>query len=58
MADNKKVWTGPFTREEFLERAKEHERAAEIGLRVGPNVAYVRTFQACAAALRIAAEHI
>jgi hypothetical protein len=47
--------TAPFTREEFLERAPEHERAAEVGLSVGPNVNYVRTFQACAAALRIAA---
>lgn len=58
MVDEKKVWTGAFTRDEFLERAKEHEKAAEIGLRVGPNVAYVRTFQACAAALRLAADQI
>lgn len=53
-----KEYTGPFTAEEFLERAKEHERAAETGLRVGPNIKYVRTFQACAVALRIAAKHM
>jgi hypothetical protein len=51
-------WKGPFTREEYLERATEHERAAATGLAVGPNLAYVRTFQACAAALRIAASAV
>lgn len=53
-----KVWTGAFTREEFLERAKEHEKVAEKAERIGPNVAYARTFRACAEALRIAAESL
>lgn len=50
-----KEWTGEFTAEEFLARAKEHERVAETALRVGPNIKYARTYQACAAAFRIAA---
>lgn len=48
----------PFTREEFVALAEAHEKAAAIGLAVGPNVAYVRTFQACAYALRLAAEQL
>jgi len=50
-----KEWSGEFTAKEFLARAEEHERAAETGLRIGPNIKYVRTYQACAAAFRIAA---
>jgi hypothetical protein len=53
MAD--KEWTGAFTAEEFLERAKDHDKAAQIGLAAGPNIKYVRVYQACAEALRIAA---
>lgn len=53
-----KIWTGPFTREEFIERADEHERAAEKAERIGPNILYARTFRACALALRIAADHL
>lgn len=53
MAD--KEWTGSFTAEEFLSRAKDNDKAAQIGLAAGPNIKYVRTHQCCAAALRIAA---
>lgn len=53
-----KQWTGAFTREEFLERADEHKRAADMAERIGPNVSYARTFRACALALRIAADHL
>lgn len=48
-------YSGPFTDKEFIERAKDHEKAARNGLAAGPNVSYVRTFQACAHALRLAA---
>jgi hypothetical protein len=48
-------FTGDFTAEEFLKRADEHDKAARNGMSVGPNVSYVRTFQACAVALRLAA---
>lgn len=48
-------YTGPFTEREFLERAFDHEKTARNGMAAGPNVSYVRTFQACATALRMAA---
>lgn len=48
-------YTGPFTAMEFYERAFDHEKAARNGMAAGPNVSYVRTFQACAHALRLAA---
>jgi len=51
-------YTGPFTAKEFNERAFDHDKAARNGLAAGPNVSYVRTFQACAAALRFAAKHM
>lgn len=44
-----------FTEKEFLERAKDHERASKIGMSIGPNTNYVRTFDACALALKLAA---
>jgi len=50
-------YTGQFTAEEFLKRAEEHEKAARNGMAAGPNTSYTRTFQACAEALRYAAEH-
>jgi hypothetical protein len=53
-----KVWTGPFTRDEFLKRADEHEEAAEKAERIGPNIQYARTFRACATAFRMAAEQL
>lgn len=51
-------YEGDFTAEEFLKRAIDHEKAAKNGLAAGPNVSYVRTFQACAVALRFAAENM
>ena len=48
-------YSGNFTEKEFLERAKDHERASKIGLALGPNTNYVRTFDACALALKLAA---
>lgn len=48
-------YEGPFTEKEFLERAADHDKAARNGLSAGPNISYVRTFQACAHALRLAA---
>lgn len=44
--------------DELLILATDHDKAAKIGLAVGPNVNYVRTFQLCAAALRVAARHM
>ena len=38
--------------------AKEHQKAAETALSIGPNIAYARTFFGCAEALRIAADVI
>lgn len=51
-------YTGEFTAAEFNERAFDHDKAARNGLAAGPNVSYVRTFQACATALRYAATHM
>lgn len=51
-------YTGDFTAAEFNERAFDHDKAARNGLAAGPNVSYVRTFQACATALRYAATHM
>lgn len=48
----------PFTQKEFLELAKLHRKVAETGMKIGPNIGYVRTFQACALALEIAASQI
>ena len=45
----------PFTAEEFRRMAKEHQKAAETALSIGPNIAYARTFFGCAEAFRIAA---
>ena len=48
-------YSGNFTEKEFLERAKDHERASKIGMSMGPNTNYVRTYDACALALKLAA---
>lgn len=52
MADDPK----PFTPAEFRELSKWHTIAADKAERIGPNVAYARTFRACAMALKIAAD--
>ena len=56
MAD--KEYTGSFTAEEFLDRACDCDRAAQIGLAAGPNIKYVRVYQAAAEAFRIAADKL
>lgn len=52
------LWLNPmeFTADELFESAKEHHKTADIGLRVGPNIGYVRVYRRCAWAMRIVAD--